>query len=86
MGTNIKSYATTQVHFQQERAGGLTAKSPNLSAKSKIFLAKFFKITLCLLAKFPANHADLMQFALKFCKTCKICTIYLPIIYYVSDA
>ena len=33
MGKNIKSYATTQVHFPWEREGSLTAKSPNLSAK-----------------------------------------------------
>ena len=33
MGKNIKSYATTQVHFPQEMEEGLTAKSPNLSFK-----------------------------------------------------
>ena len=33
MGKNIKSYATTQVHFHRERKGSLTAKSPNLSFK-----------------------------------------------------
>ena len=33
MGKNIKSYATTQVHFPWEREGSLMAKSPNLSAK-----------------------------------------------------
>ena len=33
MGKNIKSYATTQVHFPREREGSLTAKSPNLSSK-----------------------------------------------------
>ena len=33
MGKNIKSYATTQVHFPREREGSLTAKSPNLSFK-----------------------------------------------------
>ena len=31
MDKNIKSYATTQVHFPQEREGSLTAKSPNIS-------------------------------------------------------
>ena len=31
MGKNIKSYATTQVHFPREREGSLTAKGPNLS-------------------------------------------------------
>ena len=33
MGKNIKSYATTQVHFPQEREGSLMAKSPTLLAK-----------------------------------------------------
>ena len=33
MGKNIKSYATTQVHFPREREGSLMAKSPNLSSK-----------------------------------------------------
>ena len=31
MGKNIKSYATTQVHFPREREGSLKAKGPNLS-------------------------------------------------------
>ena len=31
MGKNIKSYATTQIHFPREREGSLTAKGPNLS-------------------------------------------------------
>ena len=31
MGKNIKSYATTQIHFPWEREGSLTAKGPNLS-------------------------------------------------------
>ena len=31
MGKNIKSYATTQVHFPREREGSLMAKGPNLS-------------------------------------------------------
>ena len=33
MGKNIKSYATTQVHFPREREGSLTAKGPNFSFK-----------------------------------------------------
>ena len=33
MGINIKSYATTQVHFPQEREGSPTAKSPKPSLK-----------------------------------------------------
>ena len=31
MGKNIKSYATTQIHFPREREGSLTAKGPSLS-------------------------------------------------------
>ena len=31
MGKNIKSYATTQVHFPREREGSLMAKGPNIS-------------------------------------------------------
>ena len=31
MGKNIKSYATTQVHFPRKREGSLTAKGPSLS-------------------------------------------------------
>ena len=53
------------------------AKSPNLSAKIWYGLtihicfltlnlqAKFFKFTLCLLAKFPANYTNSVQFAPK---------------------
>ena len=55
MGKNIKSYATTQVHFPREREASLMAKSPNLSFKiwygltvhiirSKFHKQKFFKI------------------------------------------
>ena len=33
MGKNIKSYATTQVHFPQEREEALRQKGPNLSFK-----------------------------------------------------
>ena len=33
MGKNIKSYATTQVHFPREREGSLKAKGPNPSFK-----------------------------------------------------
>ena len=51
------------------------AKSPNLLAKIWYSLtvhihslilnlqAKFFKFTLCLLAKFPVNYANFTQFA-----------------------
>ena len=38
MGKNIKSYATTQVHFPREREGSLTAKGPNLSFKNMVRL------------------------------------------------
>ena len=31
MGKNIKSYATTQIHFPREREGSLMAKGPNPS-------------------------------------------------------
>ena len=77
MGKNIKSYATTQVNFPWKREGYLTAKSPNLLAKiwygltvhiHSLFLnlqAKFFKFTLCLLAKFPVNYTNSVQFAPK---------------------
>ena len=72
MGKNIKSYATTQVHFPREREGSLTAKTskcPNLSAKIWLnrthwFLnlqAKFFNYVLYF-AKFPANQAKFAQF------------------------
>ena len=37
MGKNIKSYATTQVHFPREREGSLTAKRPNV----QIFWLKY---------------------------------------------
>ena len=37
MGTNFKSYATTQVHFPREREGSLTAKRPNV----QIFRLKY---------------------------------------------
>ena len=33
MGKNIKSYATTQVHFPWGREGSLMAKRPNLPFK-----------------------------------------------------
>ena len=46
MGKNIKSYATTQVHFPREREGSLTAKSPNLLAKIRLNRThSFLKIT-----------------------------------------
>ena len=38
MGKNIKSYATTQVHFHREREGSLMANNPNLSATNVIRL------------------------------------------------
>ena len=48
MGKNIKSYATTQVHFPRGREGSLTANNPNLSATGVIRLNhthSFFKFT-----------------------------------------
>ena len=76
MGKNIKSYATVPKSiFPWEREGYLMAKSPNISAKIwygltvhiRFFIlnlqAKFFKFTFCLLAKFPANYTNFVQFA-----------------------
>ena len=47
MGKNIKSYATTQVHFPRGREGSLTANNPNLSATNVIQLNRThsFKFT-----------------------------------------
>ena len=52
MGKNIKSYATTQVHFPQEREGGLTAKIPNLSFTNIVRLNRTYYSHLNLQAKF----------------------------------
>ena len=45
-GKNIKSYATAQVHFPQEREGSLMAKSPNLSFKNMIRLNRTYYLLL----------------------------------------
>ena len=70
MGKNIKSYATIQVHFPQEREGGLMAKIPNLSfeiwygltvhIRFWIYKPNFSK--LCLSVKFTVNYAKFAQF------------------------
>ena len=98
MGKNIKNYATSPKSISpREREGSLMAKSPNLSAKiwygltvhiPSSFLnlqAKFFKFTLCLLAKFPANYTNSMQFAQNPVNNAKFAPFIHPI-YYVSDA
>ena len=63
--------------FPREREGCLMAKSPNLLAKIWYSLTvhihffilnlqtKFFKFMFCLLAKFPANYTNSVQFAPK---------------------
>ena len=65
MGKNIKSYATTQVHFPREREGSLTAKGPNLLFKTYYSLLKFtskiFKNCL------PQSNSSELR---KFCAIC----------------
>ena len=67
MGKNIKSYATTQVHFPREREGSPMAKCPNVqifqlkygTVLPYTFVSKFtskifhnFLLTFCTLANF----------------------------------
>ena len=73
------------------------AKSPNLSAKIWYGLtvhirflilnlqAKFFKFMSCILAKFPANYTNSMQFTQNPANNAKF-TPFIHPIYYVSDA
>ena len=71
-GKNIKSYATTQVHFPREREGSLTAKVQifhlnmvrlNRTYYSLLkFTSKIFKIVSP--SQIPANYANSVQFAL----------------------
>ena len=86
MGKNIKSYATTQVQFPQEREGSLTAKGPNLSFKIWYGLtvhiirfqnlqAKFSKIVSP--SQIPVNYANSAQFAHTVREFRKIRTIQL---------
>ena len=71
MGKNIKSYATTQVHFPREREGSLTAKGPNLSFTIwyglTVHIIRFsnYKQNFqnCLPLKIPVNYANSAQFA-----------------------
>ena len=72
MGKNIKSYATTPVHFPREREGSLTAKGPNLSFTIwyglTVHIIRFsnYKQNFQKLfspVKIPANYANSMQFA-----------------------
>ena len=85
MGKNIKSYATTQVHFPREREGSLTAKGPNISFTIWYGLtvhiicfkitSKIFKIVFP--SQIPANYANSAQFAPTVRKFRKIRTIRL---------
>ena len=74
MGKNIQSYATTQVHFPQEREGSLTAKSPHLSAKI------WYRLTVHICFLILNLQSKIFQiYALYFGKIsselCKICSI-----------
>ena len=87
MGTNIKSYATTQVHSPGEGREALQQKVQNFWQNMVRFnrthsfpnlQAKFFKFMFCTSVKFTANYANSMQF-----------TPNIPhhlLIHYVSDA
>ena len=99
MGKNIKSYATTQQSiFLRKREGSLTAKSPNLSAKIWYGLtihicffvlnlqAKVFKFTFFLLAKFPANYTNFMQFTPNPANDAKFAPFIDPLYIMFSDA
>ena len=73
-------YHVLLMYFPREREGSLMAKSPNLLAKILYSLtihicffvlnlqANFFKFTFCLLAKFPANYTNFMQFTPESCE------------------
>ena len=72
MGKNIKSYATTQVHFPWEREGSLTAKGPKSLVYNMVWLNRTYYSLLKLQAKFsklsppvktPAIYANSAQFA-----------------------
>ena len=71
MGKNIKSYATTQVHFPREREGGLTAKIPNLSFTNMVRLNRTHSLLylqhnfskFCLSVKVTANYTKFAQLA-----------------------
>ena len=93
MGKNIKSYATTQVHFPQEREGSLMAKGPNLLftiwygltvhiIRFKI-TSKIFKIVFP--SQIPVNYADSVRFAHTARESCKFHTLRTKIQIYVID-
>ena len=63
MGKNIKSYATTQVHFPREREGSLTAKGPNLLFKIRygltVHIIRFYNLQ----AKFSKFTSKIFKIA-----------------------
>ena len=78
MGKNIKSYATTQQSISSGKGReasqqkvqifwlNYSTTQPYTFVSSLLNLqAKFFKFTFCLLAKFPANYTNFVQFAPK---------------------
>ena len=82
MGKNIKSYATTLVHFPQEREGSLTAKV-QIFRLNMVRLNRTYYSLLKLQAKFsklsppvkiPANYANSTQFTRTFREFRKIRT------------
>ena len=93
MGKNIKSYATTQVHFPREREGSLMAKGPNplftiwygLTVHIIRFkiTSKIFKIVFP--SQIPANYADSARFANTAHESCKFRTLCTKIQIYVID-
>ena len=86
MGKNIKSYATTQVHFLGKGREALRQKVLNLSFKIRYGLTvhnysllkfyrqnlQFFKIVPS--SQIPANYANSAQFAHTVRELRKICT------------
>ena len=93
MGKNIKSYATTQVHFPTGKGGkpyGKTSKCPNLSVKKNMIRlnrthsfpnlqAKSFKCMFCTLANFQQIKQNLLKFTHIVQELHEICTICKPI-------
>ena len=87
MGKNIKSYATTQVHFPGKGREASRQKSKSFGKnmvrfnRTHLFLnlqAKFFKFMFCTSIKSTANYANSKQFAPKI--------PHHLLIHYVSDA
>ena len=86
MGKNIKSYATTQVHFPREREGSLTAKGSKSLVYNMVQLNRTYYSLFKLQAKFsklsspgkiPANYANSAQFAPTVREFRKIRTFYI---------